>query len=58
MTVGRTPALAKTKGMHDSAGIRTRVWRIVQMASAYDTPTLLNRCVWGGSEGFECEITG
>jgi hypothetical protein len=58
MTVGRTPALAKTKRMHDSAGIRTRVRRIVRMASAYDTPTLLNRCIWGGSGVFECEITG
>jgi hypothetical protein len=30
------------KENNDSAGIRTRVRRIMQLASAYDTPTLLN----------------
>jgi hypothetical protein len=33
------------KRTHDSAGIRTRVRRSMLMASAYDTPTLLNRAL-------------
>jgi hypothetical protein len=37
----------KLRNQTDSAGIRTRVRRSMRLASAYDTPTLLNRPAFG-----------